>query len=409
MTGTLNATSHRAVAAFDPEGPAYRELLAELAEGAGAREADRRALHPFVERLRALGIGAARLPREEGGAGLGVTALFAVVHELAQAEPNLAHSLRNHFLFVEGLLRDAAGDRRRRWLPAILRGDLYGGSFNEAGTAPAGSTRFETTLTATAGGFVLNGEKIYSTGNLYFQWLSVTAAGPDGTPVSVIVPADRPGVEVLDDWDGIGQRLTGSGTTRFRDVAVAPDEFFPVREGSGGAADRRPYEATYAQLWLTTTVAGILRSVERDAADLVRGRRRNYYHGVAEEPRHEPALQEVVGRIGAAAYVADVVVADAARLLEQAWAGPDAPAGGGHLAASLAAARAKIVLDGLALQAATALFDAGGASATKAGTHLDRHWRNIRTLASHNPVAYKARVLGDHALNGTPPPDAAFF
>ena len=35
---------------------------------------------------------------------------------------------------------------------------------------------------------------------------------------------------------------------------------------------------------------------------------------------------------------------------------------------------------------------------------LDRHWRNARTLASHNPRIYKHRIIGDFAVNGTPPP-----
>jgi hypothetical protein len=35
--------------------------------------------------------------------------------------------------------------------------------------------------------------------------------------------------------------------------------------------------------------------------------------------------------------------------------------------------------------------------------HLDRHWRNARTLASHNPVVYKPRIVGDFLVNGTAP------
>ncbi len=52
------------------------------------------------------------------------------------------------------------------------------------------------------------------------------------------------------------------------------------------------------------------------------------------------------------------------------------------------------------------MFDVGGASALQEDARLDRHWRNARTLASHNPVIYKARVVGDHALNGI---DATFY
>jgi len=44
----------------------------------------------------------------------------------------------------------------------------------------------------------------------------------------------------------------------------------------------------------------------------------------------------------------------------------------------------------------------GGASATLRTRGLDRHWRNARVLASHNPLIYRARLLGDRAVNGTP-------
>ena len=62
--------------------------------------------------------------------------------------------------------------------------------------------------------------------------------------------------------------------------------------------------------------------------------------------------------------------------------------------------------EGLALgmEPQTLLFDALGASATKKPAGLDRHWRNARTLASHNPRIYKHRIIGDFAVNGTPPP-----
>ncbi|WP_372498774.1 hypothetical protein [Streptomyces purpurascens] len=62
-----------------------------------------------------------------------------------------------------------------------------------------------------------------------------------------------------------------------------------------------------------------------------------------------------------------------------------------------------------ALNAGERLYDVGGASATLREHHLDRHWRNARTVASHNPIAHKARVSGDWLLNGTPPPLNGFF
>ena len=77
--------------------------------------------------------------------------------------------------------------------------------------------------------------------------------------------------------------------------------------------------------------------------------------------------------------------------------------------ASLQAAKAKIVLDELALPATSSLYDVAGGSAVRRVTQLDRHWRNIRTLASHNPRTHKARWVGNHEINGEPVPTGAFF
>jgi len=61
------------------------------------------------------------------------------------------------------------------------------------------------------------------------------------------------------------------------------------------------------------------------------------------------------------------------------------------------------VVTSLILDASTVLFDALGASAARRGHGLDRHWRNARTIASHNPRIYHDRIVGDFAVNGTIP------
>ena len=44
-----------------------------------------------------------------------------------------------------------------------------------------------------------------------------------------------------------------------------------------------------------------------------------------------------------------------------------------------------------------------GSSGVQRTPALDRHWRNARTLTSHNPRIYKERVIGDFYLNGGDP------
>ena len=53
--------------------------------------------------------------------------------------------------------------------------------------------------------------------------------------------------------------------------------------------------------------------------------------------------------------------------------------------------------------ATTMLFDALGSSALDRSLLLDRHWRNARTITSHNPRVYKERIVGAWHLNGTQP------
>ncbi|MDN6488998.1 MAG: hypothetical protein L0K41_01030 [Yaniella sp.] len=65
--------------------------------------------------------------------------------------------------------------------------------------------------------------------------------------------------------------------------------------------------------------------------------------------------------------------------------------------------QAQQIIAPLTLEIATKIFEVGGASATSQLRALDRHWRNARVLASHNPLIYRARILGDYLVNGKSP------
>ena len=71
--------------------------------------------------------------------------------------------------------------------------------------------------------------------------------------------------------------------------------------------------------------------------------------------------------------------------------------------AEVESAQAQAVAVELVTRAATEFFNALGASDTRVSKALDRHWRNARTVSSHNPVIYKLRNVGDWEVNGTDP------
>jgi alkylation response protein AidB-like acyl-CoA dehydrogenase len=378
--------------------------------GDGVIDRDDRGEPPFAkfDLIRRARLGALRLPVASGGGGATLRELFEVIISLGEADPNVAHSVRNHLGTVENLIRRPRAEDAR-WFDRIRNGDLFGISATELGTAHAGSPdyRYATAITETPNGLRLSGEKFYSTGNLYVDWLVVVATDQHGDTVRLIVPADRPGVVIEDDWDGIGQRFTGSGTTRFVDVAVTDDDFF----APGGFGGDVPYKGTFPQLYLTAVIAGILRRVVRDATDLVRAKRRTFYHAAADNPVDDPILQQSVGVLSSQAFAAEALVLSAAEALgaaTEAHGRPDEEEAL-SLEATLRAAKAKVVIDELANRAASELFDVGGGSTVRRSAHLDRHWRNIRTLAAHNPKTYKAKAIGAHEITGEPLPRGGFF
>ena len=402
---TLSAEFTGAVSVGSPQ---LQELIDYIA--AGAIERDERSELPYaaIAAVKRARLGALRLPAEDGGGGATLRQLYEVFIELAAADPNVPHILRIHFGFVESLLRSTRPEDKR-WLARVAEGDLFGSAATEA-DAPAGSSDYEftTTITRTPDGLRLNGVKHYTTGNLYVDWLAVGATDADGGKVQLIIPADRPGVLRPNDWDGFGQRFTGSGTTSFDNVEVYPEDYF--RTGAGRDDSRLPYPSTFFHVQLNAMIAGILRRVTSDAAELVRGKRRPFYHAPSDIPVEDPIMQYSVGLLASQAFAAEALVLTTAEALEQAYAAHRTPEEAElSLRASLLNAKAKVVIDELANRAASELFDVGGASLVRRGAHLDRHWRNIRSIAAHNPKTLKAVAVGRYEINGTPPPNQGFF
>jgi alkylation response protein AidB-like acyl-CoA dehydrogenase len=384
-----------------PASPDLTTVLDELATEAAVRELHRDAPYTAVRSLALAGIGTLRVPSDHGGPGGSLRDLFALVIRLAAADPAVAQALRAHFHFVEGRLAAADPWERERWFPEVLRGVLVGNATVERHTTDIFG--FETTVTRRGDHHVLRGTKYYSTGSLYCDRVAVAAKAEDGRTVSAIVPADREGVTLEDDWDGIGQRLSASGTSRFDDVIVRDDELLPSPINSEGSTPR----SAFLQLYLVAVAAGVVRAAAADAAAVARGRTRTFSHASADTPAADPLVQAAVGDVDVAAHVADTVVLAAADALDAAAAAGHDP-GAVHHAAVLAA-RAQVAVAELAPRATERLFDAGGASATSRDRNLDRHWRNVRTLASHNPAMYKARALGDLRINGERLPANGFF
>lgn len=411
-------TQAPAVELLLPGTEAFTALLADI--GAGAKDRDRNDENPFdqVAALKRAGFGVLRVPQEYGGAGLSVRELFSAVIDVARADPIVAHIFRTHFWFVEERLRTITDPVSQRWLREAAAGKIFGNAFSEKGALAVGSLVFNTRLlpgdSAHPGGiYRLTGEKYYSTGTLFSDYLTVAATTDHDSVASVVVPTDRTGVRLVDDWDGFGQRRTGTGTTIFDNVLVTPEEI--LVDSPYDAEPTPTVQYASLQLYIHAVVAGVLASVVDDGVALLRSRTRSFSHALSETPVDDPLHQKLLGELASTAYVARAAVLDAADAIaaandsairENSGGVPDADAA---QEAQLRAAKVKVHLDAVAAEAATRLLELGGASAASRARNLDRHWRNIRTITLHNPVALKAVAVGANLLHGTPVPANAYF
>ena len=372
----------------------FRPLFEEIAAGAAQRETERTTLHREVRLLADAGFTALRVPVELGGGGVSAPQFFRLLIELAAAESNLPQALRSHITFVEErLYANDAG-----WLRRVAEGAVLGNAWTETGPVPVGGV--STTITRDGGDYLVNGTKYYTTGSLYADWIMTGARTSDGADVMALVRRDAPGVEVIDDWDGFGQRLTASGTTVFRNARVPAADVLADTE-------HPPYDTGVYQLIHVATLAGIARAAVQDVAAEVRGRTRTFSHGNGTRPSGDVQVQQVVGEVSALAFASEAAALRVAELLEDACQAhrerSRAEADDAALAVEFASAQAQIVVTEQVQRAASILFNALGASATRRGLQLDRHWRNARTISSHNPVIYKSRIVGDWEINGTVP------
>jgi alkylation response protein AidB-like acyl-CoA dehydrogenase len=384
-------------------------VLDAIAEGALQREVDGELPVEAVRLLKAEGFGALRVPAASGGGGLDLVGLARLWIELAAVDANLPQAFRGHFALVEDRLwHHARTSDQRVWFDRFVAGEMAGNAWSEVGSdidLP------RTVLRPRAdGSYRLDGMKYYTTGTIFAEWADVHArlarpGHPDEVeePTAIaLVDTRDPGVRTVDDWNGFGQKGTGSGTTTFDNVGVPADHVLPFE-------DRFPYQTAFYQLNLLATLTGIAKAALRDVVDAVRKRTRNFSHANAPRVRDDAQVLALVGGIAAAVYAAEAATLRVAGTIQAVADAPLASAeeiAGLVEASEIESSTAQVAVSELVLRATSDLFDALGASATARPLALDRHWRNARTVASHNPRILKARVVGAHAVNGTPPPYA---
>ncbi|NED36976.1 SfnB family sulfur acquisition oxidoreductase [Streptomyces sp. SID8499] len=371
-------------------------LAAEFRPGADARDRERRLPRAELDRLSRSGLLAVTVPAEHGGAEVSAATVAEIFRLLGSADPSLAQIPQSHFVYVNVIRRQGTPEQRKFLFAEVLAGRRLGNAQSEAGTKHVQDIR--TRLTPRPdGSYLLTGVKHYSTGALFADWIPVLARAEDDDLHVAYVPWDTPGVTVVDDWDGMGQRTTASGTVRLADVPVPADRVVPHHLTFQGPQ----LHGAFAQLLHAAIDAGIAGAALAEAAAFVRTKSRPWFESGTESAAEDPLLIQRFGELALRVRAAEALLREAARTVDEAGADltDDSAA-----EASIAVATAKVTAAQAAVEVAGALFEVAGTRAALDSLNLHRHWRDARTHTLHDPVRWKIQHIGRYVLSGTRPP-----
>jgi SfnB family sulfur acquisition oxidoreductase len=377
-----------------------RELALIFAEGAAERDRDRVVPYRQVEDLSRSGLLAITIPASFGGSDVSPRTLAEVVRILAAADPNVAQIPHSHFVYVNLLKVAGTPEQQRFFFGEVLAGGVLGRAESEGGS-PGGALDARLTRNE-PGSFRLNGHKDYCTGAIFATWIPTLARLDDGTPeggeeLIAFVDRNAAGVTVVDDWGGMGQRTTASGSVAFDDVAVPAEHI--IRRAK--ALDRPRGYGAFAQLLHSAVEVGIAGGVLAEAAAFVRADSRPAGQASGQRAQDDPMLVQRFGELTVDVRAAEAALEAAAAAVERVL---EAPAPEAATEASLAVATAKVVGERAALNVTNGIFELGGPAASVQSLNLHRHWRNARTHTLYDPIRRKFQHLGRFTLLGISPP-----
>lgn len=389
-----------------------RPALVEL-----AREYDRsgQVARKSFDLLRDAGILGAAVPAELGG--LDVRSphdLAAGAFELAQGCSSTAIASWMHigasFGFA-GVWRALAARGRRDSIARIesmLKGVAEGTEVlcvagTEPGVYPRTTLRSVATLDGDA--WVVNGMKTFATlsplATTLNTFVKIVADGEPDRFASALIPRNTPGVEIPDDWDGMGMRGSGSGIVRLNNVRL-PKESVTGGRPFGGEDPDNYFNGLVANAGLVNAALGIAQAArDRAVADLKTR---------VKLPTAHPAAERVAIQIAVAEMDTELMAAKAmqqAHLLEVdhvfATLTPRTAALEDLRKFTAASRASKTFAEKAAISVVNQAMSLAGGGSYVAGSDFSRWYRDVRALPFMAPAATEnMQFIGKVALGLEP-------
>ncbi|MFD1439013.1 SfnB family sulfur acquisition oxidoreductase [Acinetobacter terrae] len=359
----------------------------------GRNERDQKRQLPFAEidLFSQKGLGGIRIPQNFGGAFVSNKTLAHVFRILNKADSSVGQIPQNQIALLNMINIMGTEPQKTFIFNEILQGKRLANGGPERHTKD--TKTLNTLLTIEDGHYFLDGEKFYSTGSSFAHWLAIKAIHPEGHVVLVVVNHQATGVEVVDNWNGFGQRTTSSGTVKLNHVEVDP--FLILDERLLGNAPS--YRGAYSQLMQVAIDVGIAEVAFADTLSAVQKARPIIDANIEKASFEHYTLQEV-GKSNVLLDAAILLLDEAAEYLDELDQ-LDAVSDEQAAKASILVAEAKIYANDAALHISEKLLELGGSRSSLSQHNLDQHWRNARVHTLHDPVRWKLHALGDYYLN----------
>lgn len=185
------------------------DLVPLLRERATWAEENRRLHEEVLEAMADAGLFKLRAPNRFGGYECDMRTLTDVITEIGRGDASAAWTLAVYSICS--------------WLVSLFPDEVQDEIFSTPNARVCGLLSPTGMATPTDGGYIVNGKWAFNTGLLHSDWNELVAVTqmPDGQMAPLMMMAPVSDLQIVDDWDTVGLRGTGSVST------VAQDLFIP--------------------------------------------------------------------------------------------------------------------------------------------------------------------------------------
>jgi hypothetical protein len=331
------------------------------------------------------------VPQAHGGRGAGVQTTSRVLGIVAQADPSTALVLAMHYIQHAAIALNK--DYPARLARKLARESVEAGALinalrvEPALGSPARGGLPETIVRRTAAGWRLTGHKIYSTGAPVLKWYVVWAKTDEAEPRVglILVPAGLPGTRIVETWDHLGLRASGSHDVIFEDVLIPLDYEIELRRPAEWPR-RDPVQATVHAAFLGAIYDGIARAARDWIVDFLKTRTPS---SLGAPLAALPRAQEIVGAIEARLAVNARLIDSVARDFDS-----------GVMLNTVEANIIKLTVTNNAVAVVEDALSLSSNHGLSRANPLERHYRDVLCGRVHTPQDDATRIAAGRAALG---------